>query len=378
MRILAVNWLDPENPEAGGAEIHLFEILRRLVRWGHDVAVVCSGFAGPAFRERTTIDGIAVQRVGGRHSFAMKGRGAVRRALREGRYDIVLEDINKLPLFLPMLTDLPAYVVVPHLFGTTAFQQAAWPVAAVVWLAELPVPRVYRRAAFHAISDSTKEDLVRRGVPASRVRVIYPGVDAEWYRPEREGGIALSGSRPLRASEPTFLYIGRLKRYKGIDTAIRAVALARERDRVLGLVIAGTGDDRPRLEALARALQVGEQVRFVGFVDEAEKRRLYRRAWATVLPSAKEGWGLTNVEAAACGTPAVAADRPGLRETVRHGETGFLVPYGDADALARTLVRLADDPELVERLGVAGREFAESLAWDRTARETEHHLEETL
>src|SRR5206468_6536222 len=96
--------------------------------------------------------------------------------------------------------------------------------------------------------------------------------------------------------------LGRLKRYKGVETAVRAVALARSKRPDVTLEIAGQGDDRIRLERLARALRQADAVRFLGFVSEEAKRRLLRRAWAVVLPSPKEGWGISNVEAAACGT----------------------------------------------------------------------------
>jgi len=140
----------------------------------------------------------------------------------------------------------------------------------------------------------------------------------------------------------------------------------------------GQGDDRPRLEAVVREAGVSDFVRFRGFVSEVEKRDLLRRSWGLVFPSAKEGWGIANIEAAACGTPAVASDRPGLRDSVQDGQTGFLVPHGDAGALAGAMVRLAGDPALVETLGKTGRRFAETLSWDRAARETEQHLLETL
>src|SRR5438093_1155005 len=133
------------------------------------------GGGGADAEPHATVDGMRVTRVGGRHSFALRGRGAVRRALREKAYDIVVEDVNKLPLFLPALTALPFVAIVPHLFGTTAFAEASWPVAATVWASELPIPWVYRRAGFHAISESTRDDLVRRGVVADRVIVIHPG-----------------------------------------------------------------------------------------------------------------------------------------------------------------------------------------------------------
>jgi glycosyltransferase involved in cell wall biosynthesis len=118
-----------------------------------------------------------------------------------------------------------------------------------------------------------------------------------------------------------------------------------------------------------------EGVSFLGRVSEEAKLELYRRAWAVVFPSPKEGWGITNLEAAACGTPALASDSPGLRESVRDGETGVLVPHGDVGALAGAMAGLARDRALRERLGRGARVFAESLSWERAARETEAHLE---
>ncbi|MBI4501296.1 MAG: glycosyltransferase family 4 protein [Gemmatimonadetes bacterium] len=367
MNILAVNWLDRENPQAGGAEIHFFELFGRLAQAGAHVTLIASGWPGAA--PVAEIDGIQVRRIAGRQTFALKGRAAVRSALRARRYDIVVEDINKLPLYLPTLTRLPFYVIIPHLFGTTVFQEAPLPVGAIVWLSELPIPLVYRRAAFHAISESTRDDLVARGIARERIRVIRPGIDPTWFHPDPLVG---------RFPEPTFLYVGRIKRYKGIDVAIRAIEVARRQGHALRLEIVGQGDDRARLEALVFRLELQDSIRFRGFVTEAEKRDLLRRAWGLVFPSAKEGWGIANIEASACGTPAIASDRPGLRDSVLDGQTGFLVPHGDPAALGAILVRLAGDRDLVERLGRAGRLFAETLSWERAALETEQHLRESL
>lgn len=363
MRILLVNWQDLENPHAGGAEIHLFEIFSRLARRGHPVRLVCSGWAGaPA---RTTVQGIEVERHGGRHSFALHGRGAVRRALAAFGPDVVVEDINKLPLFLAGLTDRPFCVLVPHLFGTTAFEEAPWPIAATVWLAERGIPRAYRRAGFHAISESTRDDLVARGVPPGRIRVIHPGVDAEHYAP-------VPGLD--RTPQPSFLYVGRLRRYKGVQFALEALAVARRRRADLTLTIAGSGEDRPRLEQAARRLGVGDAVQFLGFVTEDQKLRLLRTCWANLFPSPKEGWGITVIEAAACATPSIASDSPGLRDSVRAGVTGHLVPHGDVAALAAQLLAYAEAPATVARLGAGARAWAGQLSWEAAATATEEHL----
>jgi glycosyltransferase involved in cell wall biosynthesis len=363
VNILLVNWQDRANPYAGGAEIHLFEIFGRLALRGHRVRLVCSGWEGAP--ERASIEGLSIQRVGGRNSFALLGRRAVQRAIRAERPDIIVEDINKLPLFLALGTKLPFCAIVPHLFGVTAFEEAPWPVAATVWAAERPLPRAYRRADFHAISESTRDDLIARGVPSGRVRVIHPGVDSGRFTPGPPG---------RRSTAPSFLYVGRLRRYKGIGLAIEALALARRQRPDLRLEIAGTGDYRRELERLVARLELHKAVTFHGFVSEERKIDLMRWAWANVFPSPKEGWGITVIEAAACGTPSLASDSPGLRDSVRHGETGFLVPHGDVEGLAARMIELGDTPSLVTRLGERARRFAESLSWERTAAATEQHL----
>jgi glycosyltransferase involved in cell wall biosynthesis len=364
VNILLVNWQDGANPHAGGAEIHLQEIFSRIARQGHRVRLVCSGWKGAA--ARATLGGIEVERHGNRHSFTLLGRGAVRRALAADPPDVVIEDINKLPLFLAGMTTAPFGVIIPHLFGSTAFQEASLPVASLVWLAERPIPRAYRRASFHAISDSTRDDLITRGVSPQRITVIYPGVDLELFTPGPAGS--------NRTATPTFLYIGRLRRYKGVETAIRALGIAHRARPDLRLQIAGTGIDRPRLEGVVRTLGLSDAVQFLGFVSEEQKVELLRRSWANLFPSAKEGWGITNVEAAACGTPSLASDSPGLRDSVRPGQTGFLVPHGDPSALATRMLELANDRELTDRLGRAARGFAEGLSWDQAAAGTEQWI----
>jgi glycosyltransferase involved in cell wall biosynthesis len=367
VNILLVNWQDRANPHAGGAEVHLFEIFGRLAARGHRVRMVCSGWSGAA--KTTNIDGIAIERVGGRDSFALLGRRAVHRAIAAEQPDILVEDINKLPLFLGTGTRLPICAIVPHLFGTTAFAEAAWPVAAIVWAAERPLPWAYRRAGFHAISESTRDDLVARGIRPERIRVIHPGVDSRRFTPGPSG---------RRSVVPSFLYVGRLKRYKGIAFALQALALARQQRPDLRMEIAGTGDYRSDLETIAAGLRLERAVVFHGFISEERKIDLMRSAWANVFPSPKEGWGITVIEAAACGTPSLASDSPGLRDSVCHGETGFLVPHGDIPALATRMVELADSTQLVARLGNRARQFAEGLTWERTAAETEQQLHDII
>ena len=101
---------------------------------------------------------------------------------------------------------------------------------------------------------------------------------------------------------------------------------------------------------------------------------LLQRAWALLFASPKEGWGITNLEAAACGTPVIASDSPGLRESVRHGETGFLVPHGDVIAMMARMQELAESATRVASFAASARAFAERFSWDAAARQTETHL----
>jgi len=311
------------------------------------------------------VEGVEVHRTGNRHTFALKGRGAARRAIRADRPDVMIDDINKLPLYVAGLSDVPVYAIIPHLFGTTAFQEVSWPMAATVWLAERGIPWHYRKSWFHAISESTRDDLVARGIPPERIAVVHPGVDSEHYTPDPAG---------RRSEPPRFVYIGRLKRYKGVENLLRALALARQAEPLLSLDIAGAGSDRPRLERLSAELGLGEAVRFLGFVDEATKVALLRGAVANVFPSPKEGWGITVMEAAACGTPSLASDSPGLRDSVIDGSTGLLVSHGDPAALSRAMLRLARDADLVARLGQAARQHALTHTWQAAAGQVEAHL----
>ncbi len=367
MKILLVNWQDLENPQAGGAEIHLFELFGRLVAAGHQVDLVCSGW--PGCPPTAVVQGIRVERVGNRHTFAVTGRRAVRAALRRTRYDVLVEDINKLPLYLAGMAPVPFGIILPHLFGTTAYHEAPWPMATAVVVAERLIPWAYRRAHWHAISESTRDDLIGRGIPAGRIVVIHPGIDPARFTVD---------SGLDRSAPPSFLFMGRLKRYKGVEYTLRALALVHRTRPEVTLDVAGAGDDRPRLEAMAASLGLGAAVRFLGFVDEAAKVKLLRTTWANLFPSPKEGWGITVMEAAACGTPSIASDSPGLRDSVRRDLTGFLVPHGDVEALAERMLQLASDRGTVDRLGRAARAEAARWTWDDAANATLGHLESII
>jgi glycosyltransferase involved in cell wall biosynthesis len=210
------------------------------------------------------------------------------------------------------------------------------------------------------ISPSTKEDLVARRIDPERIDVVLCGLDHDRYR-----NLALE-----RFAEPTIVHLGRLRRYKSVEVVLRAMLKVRERLPAAKLVIIGDGPRRPALEREAARLGLGESVRFAGFLGGDALVEYLNRAHLLVNPSPKEGWGLTVVEANACGLPVVASDRPGLRDSVRDGETGFLVPYGDDGAFAAKSLMILGDRELWNRMSASALERVKEFTWERCADET--------
>ena len=357
LRLLAVNWRDPEHPEAGGAETHLHEILKRAASDGHAVTWLASGFPGGP--RETTIGGIRVVRAGTWWSFNTVVPGILRGELAHPAPDLVIEDVNKVPCFTPLFTKAPVAVIVPHLFGTTAFLETSWPQAAYVNMLESWIPAVSRDRPFVAISESTRDDLVARGIARERIAVVRCGIDHATFRPHPE---------VPKASVPTILFLGRLRRYKGLDLVLHALLEVRRAVPAARLVVVGDGPHRAPLERLARDLGLERVVEFTGFVPSAERVRRLCEAHVTVQPSPKEGWGLTVIEANACGTAVVASRSPGLRDAVCEGESGLLVPHGDVPALSQSLVQVLTDGALRARLERGGLAWAARFTWEACAK----------
>jgi glycosyltransferase involved in cell wall biosynthesis len=338
-------------------------VFGRIARAGHRVTLIASGWGGAGPCE--TIDGIDVHRVGGRESYPFRARQYYRRELAGRHFDVVVEDLNKAPLFTPSWVHAPVVLLVHHLFGAAAFLSASPPVAAATWALERVVGLAYRSVDTIAVSESTAEELTRLGMPADRIAVVHNGVDERLLTNVPLG---------IRDVEPTVLYLGRLERYKRVDLLVRAAARIRDGGEPARLIIAGRGRDEARLRRLVRRLALGDRVVFAGRVTEAAKRSLMERAWVHAITSTKEGWGITVLESAACGTPTVASDTPGLRDAVVHGESGVLVRHGDVVALADTIRALVADRAHLERLAGGARARAERFTWDVAAGAVESHL----
>ena len=350
-----LNHRDLTHPEAGGAEVYLHEIFQRIAAAGHRVTFLCAGYNAAPRTDR--YGDITVLRVGTQTTMHFVGTFAALQLARRERVDVFVESLCKLPFLVPAFTRTPVLPVVLHLFGAAAFRELNPALAAYVWLSEKLIPPVYRRLPFVALSESTARDLRRRGITTARIDVVPPGLDLAQY-PES----------PCRgAQEPLLVYVGRLKRYKGLDIVLRAFARARMQVPAARLALVGKGDDRPRLERLVNSLGLGDAVHFAGYVSEDSKIDWLQRACAVVYPSPKEGWGIATMEAAACGRPVLASNADGLRDAVQDGVTGLLISHSDVERWAAGMTQMLLDAPLRRRLGAAARLWACQFDWDTQA-----------
>lgn len=343
--------------------MQLHAVAERLAARGHEILLLASRFPGCA--GETEIRGVRVRRHGAWWNANGVLQREARRELRRRPYDVVLEDVNKIAFFTPLVTRLPVVVLVPHLFGATIFRETNLLFGAYLWLLERPIPWVYRRAWMMPVSDSTRADLVRRGIDPARATVVHNGLDFARYD---------LASPPQRRRVPTLVHLGRLMRYKSADVAVRALTHVRTELRDARLVVAGDGPDLPRLRRLAVQLGIADAVDFVGYLPHEAKVRLLWESHVLLNPSPKEGWGLTVVEANACGVPVVASRRPGLVDSVREGETGLLVPYGDHRAFARAALDLLGDEDRRLAFAARARAWARRFTWEDAALQTERIL----
>ncbi|MCQ2089500.1 MAG: glycosyltransferase family 4 protein [Fibrobacter sp.] len=371
MKILVVNYRDRLHPAAGGAEKHLHRIFSLVAQMGHQVVLLTTSFPGAPGREM--VDGIQVVRKGGDLLFQLTVAMNIRKLDREFDFDVVLEDLNKLPLFTPLLQKKPVVVQMHHLWRSSIFHEASFPVAFGVWLFETIIPWFYRKQPFIVVSPSTKRELCELGVDEDRVVVIYNGsdgctVDGQDEPVDEESGI----------DSPYFLWLSRVHRYKGIWTALEAFEEFAKKHQDVKLVVAGDGPVLKDIPAWLDAHGLKDRVVLTGYVSASRKRALLKNATALLQTSFKEGWGLTVVEAAKLGTTTVACDVPGLRDSVRNGETGLLFPVGDKIACAFEMDRIYSDDDLRTRLEEEAKSYADEFRWDTAAELTVNLLQDAM
>lgn len=363
MNILLLNWRDLKHPQAGGAEIHYHELCRRLVLRGHRVVLLTTRFRGCSTFD--TQDGIEIVRRGHTYTFNFETPFLVPPLLKKYAIDCIIDDVNKIPFFSPKIFGtIPTGVFFHHLFGKTIFDQALYPLALYILFLENRCGWAYKNIPCCTVSKSTTDDLVAHGFNREKITIIENSVDTDLYRP---------GNPAVKESD-LLLYTGRIKRYKNVSIILEAMAALRLKGRTLRLVIAGSGDDEAHLHTRVRDLNLAALVTFAGYVDEAQKIMLYHRAALFINPSFKEGWGITNIEANACGTAVIANDAPGLRDSVQNGVSGILYQENQLADLVCCIKRLLDNAEERRQFEKNGREWSLKFSWDNSALRMEEWL----
>jgi glycosyltransferase involved in cell wall biosynthesis len=352
LKILWFNWRCWLNPDMGGAEVFTREVAKRLVEAGHEVTLFTSEF--PNCKREEVLDGVRVVRSGGRYSVYRRAKKYYgERFSREG-YDVVVDEINTRPFFTPKFVNNGEKVVglIHQLAREYWFYETPFPISYVGyyfledrWLKSyVDVPTV-------TVSESTRQDLL--GLGFKRVFVVSEGLN---FKP--------LDKMPKKEEHPVVAYVGRLRRAKRPDHAVRAFRIVREKVPDAELWVLGDGSFRKDLEGMA-----GEGVGFFGGLSDTERRERVGRSWVLVNPSVREGWGLNVVEANALGTPCIAYDVAGLRDSVNNDENGLLAKAGSVEDLAAKTIVILEDEVLRNRLSCRALDYSRQFDWDSTAGE---------
>ena len=363
------------HPAAGGAEKHLHRIFGKIVEMGHTVVLFTTTF--PGAKEREVVDGIQVIRKGGDLMFQLTVALNLKKLDREFNFDVVVEDLNKLPIFAHWFVRKPLLVQMHHLWRKSIFAEAVFPVAFGVWFFERIIPFFYRTQNFVVVSPSTKKELAEIGVDESRISVIYNGSEKPKVAECTDLATGIAESCENTAN-PYFIWLSRVHRYKGIWTALEAFEKFSKSHPDVKLYVVGDGPLLKKLPAWVKSHGLDGKVVLTGFVPAARKYELLSSSLALLQTSYKEGWGLTVMEAAQLCKTTIASDVPGLCDSVRDGETGILFPSGDAAACASAMEKIYSDAELRASLGKNAKRYAESFSWETSARETLELLERTV
>lgn len=334
---------------AGGAERYAWECARALRDAGAEVDFLTAREAGQApsaVRER-----IRVRRRGGLLSvYPATLLHLLGRRLRRRSYDVVIDPEHGIPAFVPLV--LPRRTVVVLVMHHVHQQQFRTyfdrPMAELGrFLERTLMPLIYRRVPVVVVSDSTRAEMDRQLGWRPPTHLVPNGTAAVAY----DGRGASDGTHVV--------VLGRLADHKRVDAVVRVFAALHAEDPRLRLDVVGRGPVEPELRALVERSGLGEVVTLHGFLPEERKAEVLRRATLHVCASDAEGWGQVVIEAASYGVPTLARRVPGLRDSIREGETGWLV--GEPDDTPETVVR-----DLTAAARSALAELADPAARDRT------------
>ena len=345
-----LNWRDPRNPLAGGAERVTLAYLRGLVDRGHEVVWFANAFTGGAPEEE--IDGIRVVRSGTKFTAWLAAR---KWHAEQAPFDLVIDQHHGIPWYAPDWCPDPCVAYIHEVLGPIWDAFYLWPINTLGKWQERLTLRHYREVPFWTASSFTRDLLEEQGVES--VTQIPYGVDTRVLEtlPEKEL------DEPLQ-----LITVSRLAPNKQVDHAIGALyCLLQEHQLEAHLKIVGTGREREKLEMLARDYEVADHVEFCGQLSEADKDAALQEAHFLLHTSLREGWGLNVIEANAMGTPAVVYPAPGLEESTIHGETGLVSDEDSPASLAEAIADVQSHEGAYQDWRRAARDRAATFHWDR-------------
>jgi len=366
-RLLVVaNWRDSDHPEAGGAEGCCEEVAARLAAMGEQVVYLTARIPGRPRRERR--DGYEVVRTGGR--FSVYVGALLWLAGHRRRISGVIDSQNGIPFFSPLVlrTATPVVLLMHHVHQSQ-FGEYFSPLTAMLgrWLERTGARWVYGQRAVAAMSPSTRHGTRSQLRLRGPIFVVPPGctVTSTVDPAERD-----------RARHPKIVCVGRLVRHKRPHLVVEAMPALIDRLPDLRLEIVGDGPERDRISELVDRLGLAEAVAIRGALAAEERDAILSTAWLAVNTSEAEGWALTVVEANAMGVPVLGLRVPGLRDSIRHGETGWLIDE-DADLAQAIAHALADlnEPEAALAISRRAVEWSGRFSWQETAEQLAQILE---
>jgi glycosyltransferase involved in cell wall biosynthesis len=353
--LVITNWRDLDHPDAGGAELVCEKLAARYAEQGHRVVYLTSAVAGrPRSEER---DGFRIIRAGNR--FTVYLWTLIWLASHRRQVGAVIDSQNGIPFFTPLVVSrqTPVVLLLHHVHQDQMAAGLPGPLAKFGMFLEGPASRlIYGRRAIVAVSPSTRQEIRQTLQLGGFITVAPPGLDPA---PPGLG---------TRADHPRIVCVGRLTAHKrtGLILDMMPELIARFPD--LELHVVGNGACKAELERKASQLGLGGSVTFHGALPAPERDALLASAWLSVNASAAEGWGLSVIEANALGVPVLAVRRPGLRDSIRDGETGWLVD--DEPALAGAAVQALEDladTRTGEAWSRRTRRWAASFSWEEMA-----------
>lgn len=342
-----LNWRDPKNPLAGGAERVTLAYLKALAERGHEVYWFANAFAGCKTEE--TFDGIRFVRGGGMGTSVLK---AVSWYRKQKPFDLVMDQHHGIPWFAPLWCGTNNVSYIHEVLGPIWSAFYPWPISTIGRWQERWTHWMYRNVPFWTASSCTKEILHSRGVKS--VKQIPYGVDT----------VALPRLEPKTLATPLRLaVVSRLAPNKRIDHAVRTVKVLAEKNIPAHLTIVGGGETEGLLRGLVEELKLTEQVVFAGRLSETDKDALLRDVHLLLHTSQREGWGLNVIEANAMGTPTAVYPVEGLIESTLHDETGVVSKHETPDSLADGIIGVLKNPARYEAYRMAALERARSFHW---------------